>query len=408
MRLAPLLVLSTATEAQRWRLAGNLYGPAGIMIEGTLAQEFVFVTAYVSTGHQSFLGLAAAALLVPVLRLADRARFLRAHASHQAGQIGRTPEHWALRYAAGIAVTGLFWSIASCLLIGIGADPTLFMFCLMVKSVWVTGAAFRAAASPISVASVIGATLGPASILMACTGNPLLHLLGPLGIIHGCALLRSAALMGGQIRIMLQAEQNLAAANAELSRLSGTDPLTGLANRRALDEALVRHWSRAAREHTDIAALMLDVDFFKHFNDRYGHPAGDDCLRFIAARIQLCLERPHDLAGRFGGEEFLILLPATHPAGALHMAERIRASIEAGDMPHAGSVFGRVSASIGCATMRPVPGEDPSTLIVRADAALYAAKNAGRNRVAAAGDSAPAQSRHHAPVSSEWRQNSRP
>jgi diguanylate cyclase (GGDEF)-like protein/PAS domain S-box-containing protein len=189
-------------------------------------------------------------------------------------------------------------------------------------------------------------------------------------------------------------EDRLTAANAELTALSATDALTGLANRRRFDQALASEWGRAVRDRRNLSLLLLDADCFKAFNDLYGHPAGDEVLRMVAACIRAGLGRPTDLAARYGGEEFAVLLPDTDEDGAVLVAERIRRAVEARRIPHAAAASGLVSVSLGAASTVPRGGDLATTLVARADTALYRAKRLGRNRteahVPAAQHAAPA------------------
>lgn len=184
------------------------------------------------------------------------------------------------------------------------------------------------------------------------------------------------------------AEDRLAAASQELARQASSDGLTGLANRRRFDEALGQEWRRAARDMHPLSLLMIDVDHFKAYNDRYGHQQGDQCLRATTAAIAQSVRRPGDLVARYGGEEFAVVLADTDAAGAAEVAERVRAAIEDLGIEHAASTSaGRVTASIGIATCHPVHHDGRSqeeTLVAAADAALYGAKRAGRNRALAA------------------------
>ncbi|MGE5492873.1 MAG: diguanylate cyclase [Actinomycetota bacterium] len=174
--------------------------------------------------------------------------------------------------------------------------------------------------------------------------------------------------------------RKLDSANQELQRLSSSDGLTGLPNRRLFDETLEREWRRARREGAEITLMMCDVDHFKAYNDTYGHQAGDDCLKQVALTLRQALERGADLAARYGGEEFAIILPGTGLDGALIVAHKMLNGIRELRIPHTGSPFGQVTASIGIASM--VPGEGPAeALIEAADQALYRAKREGRNRV---------------------------
>jgi len=178
-----------------------------------------------------------------------------------------------------------------------------------------------------------------------------------------------------------RAEQALQAANEELARLSSTDGLTGLANRRRFDEVLDAEWRRLRREGRPLSLLLGDVDHFKKYNDACGHQAGDGCLVAVAQAIRRTVKRPADLAARYGGEEFVVVLPDTPAAGAHHVGELVRAAVEALALPHPSSpVEAHVTLSIGVATL--IPGEGPPGDLTRlADEALYRAKALGRNRV---------------------------
>lgn len=171
-------------------------------------------------------------------------------------------------------------------------------------------------------------------------------------------------------------------ANRELLHLATTDSLTGVANRRHFDESFHQEWARSQRSATSVSLLMCDVDHFKQYNDSYGHPAGDECLRQVAEILQGSIRRPADLVARYGGEEFVVVLPNTAMEGALAVAESMRVALESLGLPHGQTPGGQVSISIGVASCVPQRGDDtPEQLIARADAALYHAKELGRNRV---------------------------
>ncbi|SHH12908.1 diguanylate cyclase [Massilia sp. CF038] len=190
------------------------------------------------------------------------------------------------------------------------------------------------------------------------------------------ALQRDAA-----FRALRASEQKLAAANIELERLAALDALTGIANRRRFDAALAAEWQRGQRERSTLSLLICDVDCFKAYNDELGHPAGDLCLKKVAAVLTENLKRPADLAARYGGEEFALLLPDTPAAGALAVAESCRSHLEALALAHGGAAAGVVTMSIGVATLIPGPDGSPAQLVAGADSAMYEAKNGGRNRV---------------------------
>jgi diguanylate cyclase (GGDEF)-like protein/PAS domain S-box-containing protein len=170
----------------------------------------------------------------------------------------------------------------------------------------------------------------------------------------------------------------------KLETLATMDSLTGLANRRRFDERLLEEWDRAHRERSSLALLMIDVDHFKTFNDEYGHPAGDECLRAVARILVAEAQRTTDLAARYGGEEFAMLLPNTDAAGCERIGERIRRALREAGIPHALSLpSGLLTASLGGAACR--PGSEKlsghASLVEAADRALYAAKDGGRNRL---------------------------
>lgn len=174
--------------------------------------------------------------------------------------------------------------------------------------------------------------------------------------------------------------------NAILQRLSVIDGLTGIANRRHFDEILRQEWKRGHREAWNLAVIMLDIDFFKKYNDNYGHQGGDDCLKKVASTLSNTLHRPGDFIARYGGEEFVVLLPNTDADGAAIIAEHMRSNIEAQDISHAlSSAAKHVTISLGVASVVPDDGSAPESLIARADSALYKAKAAGRNRYAVHG-----------------------
>jgi diguanylate cyclase (GGDEF)-like protein/PAS domain S-box-containing protein len=185
------------------------------------------------------------------------------------------------------------------------------------------------------------------------------------------------------------AEDQLAEANQQLNRLARQDGLTGAANRRHFDETLDAEFRRAKRDGSPLSLIMIDVDRFKLFNDRYGHPAGDDCLRKVAGAIKNLPVRAADLVARYGGEELAILLPGTPEAGATILAERARSAVRGLAIPHAGSEARLVTISLGVATLVPQQSGQPDDLVIAADKALYRAKEGGRDRVCVAAATRP-------------------
>jgi len=167
-----------------------------------------------------------------------------------------------------------------------------------------------------------------------------------------------------------------------LERLANIDGLTELANRRRFDEVYEREWQRACQSGKPLSLALLDIDAFKQFNDRYGHPAGDRALRSVARTTGAAMHRPGDLAARYGGEELLLLMPETDAQSAHAVAEALRAAIASLAIPHeASSVAPVLTVSIGGATFDPAGSEQPFELFEAADAQLYRAKQAGRDQV---------------------------
>lgn len=172
----------------------------------------------------------------------------------------------------------------------------------------------------------------------------------------------------------------LQTSNAKLERLASTDALTGLTNRRAFDEALEREFSRCRRASSPLSLLLGDVDHFKAYNDSYGHLAGDKCLAIVATCLRSALKRPADISARFGGEEFVALLPDTDASGALVIAESFRQAVRACRIEHSGSEKGVVTVTVGTATTSGTALDVPALLVQSADEALYAGKSSGRDR----------------------------
>ena len=182
-------------------------------------------------------------------------------------------------------------------------------------------------------------------------------------------------------RALRQSQQELLDKNLELARLTNVDGLTGLNNRRYFNEFAEIQWKLAIREKAWISVLMIDVDDFKRYNDTYGHLAGDEVLMDVGRTIQSCAGRPTDLAARFGGEEFIVVLPGAAPEDARAVGEKMCRQVEQLGITHSGSTVGGVATiSVGCASLIPRRGDTLVTLVHTADSALYDAKHEGKNR----------------------------
>ena len=208
------------------------------------------------------------------------------------------------------------------------------------------------------------------------------YLMKPVGAVVLQAKIRAMYRLVQMQRALVKLTGQLNQANQELQRLSMTDGLTGIANRRMFDEALGREWRRCLRLHKPMSIVMLDVDFFKKYNDRYGHLEGDDCLRAVASELARSAPRPGDLVARYGGEEFVMILADTDHNGANWVANRIRQHVIDLKMVHEDSQHRYITVSCGVSSV--LPGTDMSVenLLKSADNALYLAKNDGRNTVA--------------------------
>ncbi len=186
------------------------------------------------------------------------------------------------------------------------------------------------------------------------------------------------------VRRRVDNQIELKRARDRLAQLAITDGLTQIANRRHFDDTLAREYARLARNQQMLSLVLVDLDHFKEFNDSYGHISGDDCLRAVARVIDSAASRPADLAARYGGEEFACILPDTDREGAVAIAERIREGVSALGIVHDSSPSGGyVTASAGVGTVRCQPDRSPLNVVAIADEQLYAAKAAGRDRVAA-------------------------
>jgi len=207
------------------------------------------------------------------------------------------------------------------------------------------------------------------------------YLVKPVSFVVLNAKIRALQRLESMRSKQLEMSRDLASANRELEKLSRQDGLTGIANRRYFDSYLVTEVRRGARDRQPLSLILSDVDHFKAFNDCYGHQAGDDCLRRVAAALSSAGRRPADLAARYGGEEFAMVLPGTVVEGAVDVAQAVSRVVEGMGIPHARSaVNSKVTLSQGIVSLTPDKETSSEDLIQRADQALYLAKQQGRNR----------------------------
>ena len=232
----------------------------------------------------------------------------------------------------------------------------------------------------VSVSHEPGRSFAPNEVQLAQT------LAGPVAQAVENARLYEAARKAEEAALTIS--RALERANEELERLSVTDALTGIPNRRLFHDAFDETWRRAQSDDRSIGVLMIDVDFFKAFNDAYGHQRGDECLTAVAAALQAGLERSGDFVARYGGEEFVVILPEADEEAARLQGERLCAQVRHLSILHEMSAAAPiVTVSVGCAAVRPAQSAAAASLLARADLALYAAKREGRNRVEVDGGS---------------------
>ena len=279
-----------------------------------------------------------------------------------------------------LSVLGLAFLVAG-LVFGVSRYPLLF---LLYPAMFLVESVLAFSGSAVAV-------LGVALIAVYLTGGGL----GPFGVWpKDLPVSRDVAIqiyLGFQLLALFPASilllerrrmaTELSDTNEQLLMLASLDGLTGIPNRRSLDERFAQEWSRAVRLQTPVGLVMIDIDHFKQYNDLYGHHAGDECLQAVARVLYSEVRRTHDHVARFGGEEFALLLPHTDVEGAVHMAEILREAVENLAIDHRGCANGVVTVSIGCAAITPKLGENKLSLLQMADAALYEAKRSGRNRV---------------------------
>lgn len=262
--------------------------------------------------------------------------------------------------------------------------PLLFLLCPMLMLV-VSQLGFAGAAVSVCLTAIV-------AVIATLEGRGPVVLLAGLDVTHQIAYIQVfiAAMVAMTLPVAVTLSERerlrveLERANVVLRSLAMTDSLTGLANRRYFDDMLEREWRRAARGTDVLSLLLVDIDHFKLYNDYYGHPAGDRCLKTVAQALKVAACRSADIIARYGGEEFAVILPETPPEGAQAIAEALRVAVERLNIEHVKSEAGRLTISVGYASATGSLEERSAALVERADRALYAAKSEGRNRVIAA------------------------
>lgn len=294
---------------------------------------------------------------------------------------------WHRLFSVSVIIVSLFWGLAFVyLMTRVGPEYQLFLALLLAC----LGGGSVAALAPRSslLACNLGFSMLPSVLWLLLQGSLLGMAAGFVLIALALELWFGGRDLGQQILQSLKLRfenehlvDELQRSNVSLQEKSHTDSLTGLHNRRFFDEALHNEFARMHRETGPLGLVLLDVDYFKAYNDRLGHQAGDECLRRVAATIREAVNRPADVVARFGGEEFVVLLPETDPAGARAVAERIRHALRVLALPHPDAATGTLTVSMGVCSRDPAEGGDPDQLLVQADQAMYRAKANGRDRI---------------------------
>ncbi len=379
-RIPVLLQCETLEQSSRWRLAEMLYEQHMAMLEGSLAQALLEGICAHITGSPVYLLLIGLTAVVTSGRYALTLQFRRRAVGLQDVRPG-SPESWAWRFVIGNCVTSAVFSLNTLYTCFAFRDASLKLLVILVQGAWLAGSTQRNAPSPAAVLAQTALISTSTIIGAAFSGSPILYWLIPFVLAHAASARGGVAFFGDLYVNTLLNEQRLRAANARLTQQSATDGLTGIGNRRAFDTVLPQEVRRASCNADSIALIMIDVDYFKAYNDSYGHSAGDDCLRRVAALIEGAVRRPPDFAARYGGEEFCVLLPGTQWDGARRVAESIRAAVHGARIRHDSSPFGHVTISLGVSCLIPPPGFNEAELVGMADLALYRAKETGRNTV---------------------------
>lgn len=373
-----------------WKLVDTLFQQTTSLIAGASVFMVLAIAGFVGTGSSWYLG----GLVYTVSACAWRFWQTRVYSR---SRDSATPIIWAWRSIRSGWATAAGWGAWSAVVLFEPEKSIVIMVIGMHAGLVAGGAVRNCAVRAVATGQIVLAAI-PLFFACLASGNPYLHVYAGIVALHLVAALTLTKHLHKQtLQLLLKereaselvarletANQDLGVTNQHLETLVATDALTGVSNRRAFDLASSREWSRSIREQTALSMLLLDVDHFKAFNDFYGHQAGDGCLQEVALVINSAIHRPGDILARYGGEEFAVILSGTYLDGATQAADRIQEALAARALVHDASPFGYVTVSIGAACMVPNLDEKTESLTGLADAALYAAKRAGRNRVHAA------------------------
>ena len=369
------------TKDQAWEMLERLFSPFAHVLTAIGIAIIAWYNWYTSHSLDS-----AAAVGIVSTTLGIRLAFN--HSFHRRGADARV-SYWIRQYARSSLIAALGWGASLSILIFTTGYPAIFAVFALISTP-IQGASARAYAMPRVVILHISIVLGMVSIASTMFGVAvaiplaLLYLWYQIGFVLGLVALRKKMLKADHDRATLLAQvtrynSNLAMMNARLSTIALTDGLTGVGNRRDFDQRLLLHLQQQLISSAPLVLLLIDVDHFKRFNDTYGHLAGDECLKRVAATIRAAA-RTDDFTARYGGEEFALILPATLTEDALLIAERVRLAVETMDrgVLHFSAPL---TVSIGVGIAAAGAALQPKELVEAADRALYLAKQCGRNCV---------------------------
>jgi diguanylate cyclase (GGDEF)-like protein len=353
-----------------------------VQILGMLTAIITALTLWKVADHALLATWLITMITVYSIRLATTLLFFRTHVSDQ------LTETWVRRYILWTFLAGLSWGSLSFLLDP--AWPAAYQVVLFVVYTGLIAGAFNANSSIfVAFAAFYIPIVIPLMIVMLGMKDEAFYALAFLFLIYISLMYISSLRFYNQLTYTLKLRfenesmaQKLSISNQKLTHLADIDGLTQIYNRRSLDRFLVEEWNRHYRNQQPLSLLFIDIDYFKQYNDTYGHEAGDNCLIQIAQILKHNAKRSSDIAARFGGEEFAMILPETSDVEALNLAQKIVSCLEELTISHSGSsVSDHVTMSIGVSTLTPQQPDNSEFLLVSADKALYEAKNCGRNCV---------------------------
>jgi diguanylate cyclase (GGDEF)-like protein len=340
--------------------------------------------------HSDTAAVLAGWLLVNAIVMAPR---IAAALAYRSGRFPSVrPKTWAASLVLFAGFSGLMWGGALAWMVAVGsADQVMFVMCVALSGLTLSIAnvaywpVYVAFAAPVTLAAALGFAVSdrPGGAILSFGAVAMTVALIGTSRELASQILRAQKLAvtnQGLIDSLGERSRELERACHVLEQVSRTDPLTGLANRRSCDARLEAEWARAIRLGASLAVIAIDVDHFKRYNDTHGHAEGDRCLRAVGAILSAATRGAIDLATRYGGEEFMLILPGIDVNAAASTAERIRVRVATGTADPAVELPERVTVSLGVALIEPTPGGSIDQLTLAADAALYRAKMGGRNR----------------------------